>query len=252
MFPALDLPAFTRRTIMPSVDIGAVEADSPGFTNQRIATQTSWIYSRLRKRYAKTIPLGQLAPALIPSGVNPPAVFLVGRPTMGAYLIRINITTAGSLGAAQFQWTSNGGGNWTTGVITAPNALLDTTGMTAVFPPGSYDVGHLYSAATPVPECVLDWLTVLVTLDLYYKRGVNPQDPALVSLTERRTQVLAEVKEAADGNEGLFDLPTSDDEQSAVSSGGPTGYTETSPYVSQSIRARTGRSEDARGRGTQS
>jgi hypothetical protein len=248
-FPALSLAQLQSRTVMPLGDVNIVETNQPGFTVQRIATQTSWLYSRLRKRYGKTIPFGQTAPLLVPSGLNPPNVLLIGRPTLGAYLMQIQITTGGALGTAIFQWSSDGGATWTTGVTTSAVIPLGTTGMSATFPVGTYDTSNLYAAATPIAEAFLDWLTVLVTLDLYWKRGSNPQDPALVSLTERRTQVLEEVKEAADSNTGLFDLPISEDEGSSISTGFPLGSSQASPYVWTDAQEARGAREDSQSYG---
>lgn len=244
-FPALSLAQFMSRTVMPSADVTIVETAQPGFTVQRIATQTSWLYSRLRKRYASTIPFGQVPPTLIASGLNPPVVVLTGRPTLGAYLLALEITLDGIAGVATFQWSSDGGVTWTTGLVTGPAVALGATGLVADFSPvGTYDVSNTYAAATPVPEAFLDWLTVLVTIDLYWKRGSNPQDPGVAALTARKEEVLAEVKEAADSQNGLFDLPTSEDQTTAISSGGPFGCSSASPYRWTDSQGRRGRRED--------
>lgn len=248
-FPALDLATFKLRSVMPSADVDIVEKKQPGFTVQRIASRTSWLYSRLRKRYGKSIPFGQTAPLLLASGTFAPgaaAVTLVGRPTLGALLMVLQITTGGPLGTAIFKWSGDGGSTWTESVTTAPSVPLGTTGMLAVFPTASYGTDNAYAAATPVPEAFLDWLTVLVSIDDYDKRGASPQDPALVRLTDRYQAVLVEVKEAADSESGLFDLPTSEDEGSAITTGGPMGSSSASPYVSFDEQSRRGRAEDAR------
>jgi hypothetical protein len=244
-FPALDLATFSTRTTIPTGDVAVVEGNQPGYVNQRIVTQTGWLYNRLRKRYAKTIPFGQTAPSLLAWGISPPAVTLIGRPVLGSILVRIQVTTPGPLGTAVVMYTINGGSTWTTSVTTAPTVLLGTSGMSAVFPVGTYDTSNQYAAATPVPESFLDWLTVLVSNDVMWKRGTNPQDPAIVALTERRKQVLDEVKEAADSKDGLFDLPISDDEQSAISSGGPMGTSNASPYAWTTQTGNAGRAQDA-------
>lgn len=49
--PLLTTDGFKARTAMPGVDVDQVEADSPGFIDSRIAVATSWIDSKLRKRY---------------------------------------------------------------------------------------------------------------------------------------------------------------------------------------------------------
>jgi hypothetical protein len=85
--------------------------------------------------------------------------------------------------------------------------------------------------ASPVPEIVLGWLTTLVTPDVYRKRGCDPTDPHLEQLEKDRDEALAEVKEASDSEEGLFDLPLNEaQQQSAIAVGGPMGTSEASAY----------------------
>ena len=246
MYPALDLQTITSRTTMPSGDVVIVEQAAPGFTVQRIATQTSWLYSRLRKRYAKTIPFGQSAPPVVAYGSSPPVVWLQGHPTMGALQIVLQITTAGAVGTAAFKWSQDGGVTWTTGVSTAATVTLGATGLAANFPVGAYGVDNAWKAATPIPEAFLDWLTVLVSLDLYWKRGSNPQDPAVAALSERRLAVMKEVEEAANSQTGLFDLPLADGQTTAVTTGGPMGYSEASPYRAFDIELQRASREDYR------
>lgn|SRR5678815_212090 len=87
---------------------------------------------------------------------------------------------------------------------------------------------------SPVPPIILRWLTKLVTRDAYDKRGNNPSaasDAEAIYKAAERAE--AELKEAADSKDGLFDLPVRDDAQgqSGVKFGGPLGYSEQSPYV---------------------
>jgi len=87
--------------------------------------------------------------------------------------------------------------------------------------------------ATPVPRTVLRWQTKLVTRDAYHKLGYNPssqQDRDAVDGAAERCE--AELKEAADAKDGLFDLPLRADSSAAgASRGGAFGYSEQSPYV---------------------
>jgi hypothetical protein len=103
----------------------------------------------------------------------------------------------------------------------------------------------VYAAATPVPEIVLGWLTLFVTYDAYRKRGTNPQDPNIASLIEDCKTAADEIKEAADSKDGLFDLPTSEDTDSAITTGYPLAYSETSPYVWTDVEACEGYAQDA-------
>lgn len=100
--------------------------------------------------------------------------------------------------------------------------------------------------SAPVPEIVLGWLTAMVTLDVLRKRGINPQDPQATMYAADVDTALAELKEAADSKDGLFDLPSTntDGSDSAVTTGGPLGYSETSPYVWMTVERNNGRAQD--------
>jgi hypothetical protein len=260
-FPYLDVPEFKLRTSIPPSDVELFASRYPGFLERAIGTRSSYINARLRKRYGQSptlgnnLPLGQQPPLLLAAGTLPPAVSLVGRPILGSVRIAIQITTAGALGVAVFAWAKDGGlfpiggdqnpPSWTTGVLTAATVTLTGTGMSALFPStGPYSLDNLYAAASPVPEAVLRWLTDFVTIDVWDRRGRNPQDPAMVSAKERYDQAMEELKEASDSKEGLFDLPIAEDADTAVTTGGPLSYSETSPYVWQDQQKAVAQSED--------
>lgn len=83
----------------------------------------------------------------------------------------------------------------------------------------------------PVPEIVLGWLTDLVQLDCYLRRGFNPtsQQDGLIESSAQRAH--DDIKEAADSATGLYDLPTRQDvADTAIARGGPFAYSEASPY----------------------
>jgi len=87
--------------------------------------------------------------------------------------------------------------------------------------------------AAPVPTIVLGWLAKIVTPAVYKKRGWNPsseQDQDILKDAERARE---EVKEAAESEEGLFELPLRQDlaGSSGVQFGGPLGYAEADPYT---------------------
>jgi hypothetical protein len=86
---------------------------------------------------------------------------------------------------------------------------------------------------TPYPDMILKWLTDIATVDVYKKRGWNPSSEQDADILKDRDTALAEVKEACDSNEGLFELPLRQDLErgSGVSKGGPFGYAEASPYT---------------------
>ena len=259
MFPYLDLAGFQARSLMPATDITTVETVQTGFTVARIAVWSSWINARLRKRYGNSpsagnaLPLGQQPPALVAAGTNPPSLTLTGRPVLGSMQVRIAVQTGGAVGTATFLWSSDGSTPSLGPLIfsSAAPVVLGTTGVSVSCPSGAtFSADNVYAAAPPVPETVLGWIVALVTVDLYRKRGVNPQDPQIDLLVKEAERAFAEIKEAADSKEGLFDLPASEDVDSAVTTGGPMGYSEQSPYVWADRELHAARNEDDQGRGT--
>lgn len=97
----------------------------------------------------------------------------------------------------------------------------------------------------PAPLAIRDWLTSIVTFRAYFKRGIDPSDPMWDSIKEAHDTAWAELKEAADSDAGLFELPLrADTSANGVSKGGPYGYSEASPYVWTDVQAGVGRSED--------
>ncbi len=101
------------------------------------------------------------------------------------------------------------------------------------------------------PESVKEWLARIVTLRCYLKRGVDPNDLQMVEIKSDSDLAKEEILEAANSNEGWFDLPTLESaDPSAISKGGPFGYSEQSPYVWTDEQARIGRGEDSSGRGS--
>jgi len=112
-----------------------------------------------------------------------------------------------------------------------------------------YNIAQIQTAPN---RTVLRWLTKLVTRDAYDKRGNNPSAASdAEAIYKAAERVEAEVEEAADSRDGLFELPLLPGQSpSGVSRGGPLSYSETSPYVSTTIQAVNGRVEDADGQGT--
>lgn len=90
----------------------------------------------------------------------------------------------------------------------------------------------------PIPEIVLGWLVALTTYDAYLKRGYDPSSEQNGNIKDAYDQALADLKEAADGVDGLFDLPLRDGAAaSAVTKGGPFVYSEPSPYDWTDVQA---------------
>lgn len=81
------------------------------------------------------------------------------------------------------------------------------------------------------PEIVCVWQAALVTPTAYRALGYQPGDSTIDAAEKDRERAYEQIKEAADAHDGLFDLPLADGEDtSAVSKGGPLGYSEPSPY----------------------
>ena len=110
--------------------------------------------------------------------------------------------------------------------------------------------GNSLPFSSPYPEIIVNWLVMLTTYDVIRKRGVNPADPAAEAYKADSERALAEIKEASEGDVGMFDLPSPEEGPSNVTTGGPMGYTETSPYVGLDKERTTGRSEDRSGEGS--
>jgi len=140
---ALLSPAdFRTRSVMPTEDVDALEAQYPGLVAKLIGGREAWMHARLAKRYA------------VP-----------------------------------------------------------------------------FDAASP-PEVALEWVTALVTIALYMRRGFNPsseQDNLIVSEANRAQ---TEILEAANSETGLFELPLRQDAPSVGGAIGaePFGYSEATPY----------------------
>lgn len=92
--------------------------------------------------------------------------------------------------------------------------------------------------AAPVPKTVIGWLAALVLPDLYEARGWDDSDAHAQSLKDAATLAREQMKEAADSEVGLFDLPLRQDtDESGISKGGPLGYSEASPYEWTDVQA---------------
>lgn len=104
--------------------------------------------------------------------------------------------------------------------------------------------------AAPVPLTVRRWLARIVTRELMLKRGIDPLDQQWAAYVDAAKQAEAEIKEAADAEKGLFDLPLRQDTTATGIQGGPLGYSEASPYVGLASQRDRARAEDARGGGS--
>lgn len=103
--------------------------------------------------------------------------------------------------------------------------------------------------AEPVSVTVKGWLARIVTVRVCMRRGVDPTDQQFAELKADDQAARDEIKEAADSDIGLFDLPLrSDAPVSGIALGTPRSYSEASPYVCLDTQEQRGRWEDlARG-----
>lgn len=107
------------------------------------------------------------------------------------------------------------------------------------------------AGAPNAPELVQLWLARIVTLKVYLRRGVDPTDEQFVEVRDDARRAEDELKEAADGAMGLWDLPVRGQETtSAITYGGPRVYSEASPYVWTDVQRDIATGEDQSGRGT--
>lgn len=104
---------------------------------------------------------------------------------------------------------------------------------------------------SPYPLAVQGWLARVVTVRALRRRGVDANDEQYADMKADAEAAWAEIREAADSNEGLYELPLrADTTETGISRGGPYSYSEQSPYVWTDRQAATGRDEDAAGDGT--
>lgn len=245
-YPALDIPALKLHSVMPSADIDYLESQEPGYIAQQIENAISFIYGRLRKRYANSLPFGSVPPPLEAQGSNPPALLLTGVPTLGSQEYRITVPTPGGVGVGVLSWSSNKGLTKFTLPYSAQTLFLTGTGVTLNIPTGSVFVGdEAYASTTVIPAIILRWAAAIATRMIYGKRGYNQNDPTLAEMVVKEYEtVLSEIKEAADSKDGLFDLPVNDDSESNVSSGFVLGCSQASPYTASQIERCRARLED--------
>jgi hypothetical protein len=104
---------------------------------------------------------------------------------------------------------------------------------------------------SPYPKAVVRWLAALVTERAYKKRGVDPNDQQAADIVQDEADARAEILEAANSVDGLFDPPLrADTTGSGISKGGPLSYSEQSPYVWTDQQVEVARDEDSNGSGT--
>jgi hypothetical protein len=97
--------------------------------------------------------------------------------------------------------------------------------------------------AAPYPATVKSWVVRIVTLRAYLRRGFNASDDQSELVKADAITAEAEVKEAADSQDGLFDLPLrGDTNASGITKPVPLGYSEQDPYSWTDVQAEAFRS----------
>lgn len=110
---------------------------------------------------------------------------------------------------------------------------------------------NAYNEDPPTPLTVQGWLTSIVTMLAYLKRGVDPNDLHWPLVEKAHDTAKAEVLEAANSEDGWFELPSRDTEDAnAVTKTGPLSYSEAGPFVAFDIQSDVARQEDSNRRGT--
>lgn len=103
--------------------------------------------------------------------------------------------------------------------------------------------------ATP-PQIQL-WLSQIVAVEAWLKRGVDLNDAQFEKISERGDTARAEILEAANSVNNWFDLPLKTDaDGSAITHSTPNVYSERSPYVAFDAQQEIGENEDLNGSGT--
>lgn len=133
-------------TTPPAVTVvGAAELSSPAALGVQVTTAGALGTARVQWS-ADGGATWNVGSAMASTGTSPPAVALSGTSNVALPSdVQIQITTAGPLGTALFQWSQDGGATWTTGLQTSGAGVpLGFTGLTATFSLGLYATNNAY------------------------------------------------------------------------------------------------------------
>jgi hypothetical protein len=96
----------------------------------------------------------------------------------------------------------------------------------------------------PYPDSLIDNVARVVAYRLILKRGFNPSSEQDQLVVKEKDEALDWLKEAADSEKGLIELPLRQESppgESAINKGGPFGYSESNPYIWMDVQARESR-----------
>lgn len=141
----------------------------------------------------------------------------------------------------QIESTPNGAG-WLAAQIENVSTYIDSR------------LGKRYAVpfTAPVPPALERWIVDIVSFNAWLKRGMSATDESFEAFKQNHDRAYDEIKEAADSEAGLFELPrvVNDVGQQTITRGFPRMYSEASPYVAFDRQSRIGRNEDPTGGGT--
>ncbi len=82
------------------------------------------------------------------------------------------------------------------------------------------------------PSVLVKWLVDLVTFDAFMKLGFNGGEGADGEIAKEKDLALEQIREAADAQSGLYELPLrASEDGSGITKSGPLAYSESSPYT---------------------
>ncbi len=111
-------------------------------------------------------------------GVSPPAVTVTGVPA-GTEQLRLVISTPGTLGVAQFQWSLDNGTTYSAPVLTAASFPIPGSTLTLQFPAGTYDATNVYFSSSYSDE----WSSTTARISVICSK------PASMSFAEYRRRI---------------------------------------------------------------
>lgn len=98
--------------------------------------------------------------------------------------------------------------------------------------------------ATPVSHVVRGWLARLLDPVVHRKVGVDATDAQYSDVAQSAADAMAEIREAADAKDGLYDLPLRSNTADTGITRSPTlAYSELSPYTAGHVQRRDSEGE---------